>query len=79
MAKNAIKAVDSGELKIIPEHHVKIWHHWMDNMRYYSKYSFKIKNILWLCFEFKDFSNLIRIRPFFQAKLIFIFITIDFI
>lgn len=34
MAKNAIQAVDSGELKIIPENHVKIWHHWMDNMRY---------------------------------------------
>ncbi|KAK9877874.1 hypothetical protein WA026_020100 [Henosepilachna vigintioctopunctata] len=33
MAKNAVKAVNSGELKIIPEMFVKTWHHWMDGIR----------------------------------------------
>lgn len=33
MAANAIKAVDCGELKIIPEMHVKTWHHWMEGIR----------------------------------------------
>ncbi|XP_071449682.1 valine--tRNA ligase isoform X1 [Hetaerina americana] len=33
MAANAKKAVESGELKIIPEHHKKTWYHWMDNIR----------------------------------------------
>ncbi|PSN35861.1 Valine--tRNA ligase [Blattella germanica] len=33
MAVAAKEAVDSGQLKIIPEHHTKTWHHWMDNIR----------------------------------------------
>ncbi|XP_046401267.1 valine--tRNA ligase isoform X2 [Ischnura elegans] len=33
MAANAKKAVETGELKIIPEHHKKTWYHWMDNIR----------------------------------------------
>lgn len=33
MAESAKEAVRSGELKIIPEHHTKIWFHWMDNIR----------------------------------------------
>ncbi len=33
MAASAIKAVQSGELKIIPEMHVKTWDHWMEGIR----------------------------------------------
>ncbi|GJQ68710.1 Aats-val [Trypoxylus dichotomus] len=33
MAVNAIKVVNTGELKIIPEMHVKTWHHWMEGIR----------------------------------------------
>ncbi|KAL4713205.1 hypothetical protein ACJJTC_002951 [Scirpophaga incertulas] len=33
MAAEAIKAVKSGELKIIPDVHEKIWYHWMENIR----------------------------------------------
>ncbi|XP_058834908.1 valine--tRNA ligase [Topomyia yanbarensis] len=33
MAKNATESVRSGELKIIPEVHTKIWNHWMDGIR----------------------------------------------
>nr|CAI5847941.1 unnamed protein product [Callosobruchus analis] len=33
MAKDAIKVVETGELKIIPEIHIKIWNHWMDGIR----------------------------------------------
>lgn len=33
MAKNATEAVRSGELKITPEVHKKIWYHWMDEIR----------------------------------------------
>lgn len=33
MAKKAMQAVNSGELKIIPEQHKKIWFHWMENIR----------------------------------------------
>lgn len=33
MATNAVKAVETGELKIIPEMHIKTWHHWMDGIR----------------------------------------------
>lgn len=33
MAEKATEAVRSGELKIIPEHHTKIWYHWMDGIR----------------------------------------------
>lgn len=33
MARNATEAVKSGELKITPEVHTKIWYHWMDGMR----------------------------------------------
>lgn len=33
MAKNAVKAVESGELRIIPDMHIKAWHHWMDGIR----------------------------------------------
>ncbi|XP_059052120.1 valine--tRNA ligase isoform X2 [Achroia grisella] len=33
MAAEAIKAVKSGELKIIPEVHEKIWYHWMEEIR----------------------------------------------
>lgn len=33
MANNATEAVKSGELKIIPESHTKIWYHWMDGIR----------------------------------------------
>ncbi|XP_023954262.2 valine--tRNA ligase isoform X2 [Bicyclus anynana] len=33
MAAEAIKAVKSGELKIIPDMHEKIWYHWMEGIR----------------------------------------------
>lgn len=33
MAANAIEAVRSGELKIIPDMHTKLWNHWMENIR----------------------------------------------
>ncbi|XP_067001147.2 valine--tRNA ligase isoform X1 [Anabrus simplex] len=33
MAAQAMEAVRSGELKIIPEQHNKIWFHWMENIR----------------------------------------------
>ncbi|XP_075229848.1 valyl-tRNA synthetase isoform X2 [Lycorma delicatula] len=33
MAKKAMEAVQSGELKIIPETHNKTWFHWMENIR----------------------------------------------
>ncbi|KAL0838552.1 hypothetical protein ABMA28_016658 [Loxostege sticticalis] len=33
MAAEAIKAVQTGELKIIPDVHEKIWYHWMENIR----------------------------------------------
>ncbi|CAB3227290.1 unnamed protein product [Arctia plantaginis] len=33
MASEAIKAVKTGELKIIPDVHEKIWYHWMENIR----------------------------------------------
>ncbi|KAK0180207.1 hypothetical protein PV327_005873 [Microctonus hyperodae] len=33
MAANAIDAVKTGELKIIPEQHKKTWYHWMDGIR----------------------------------------------
>lgn len=33
MAQKAVEAVNSGELKIIPEMHIKTWHHWMAGIR----------------------------------------------
>ncbi|XP_022120831.2 valine--tRNA ligase isoform X2 [Pieris rapae] len=33
MAAEAIKAVKTGELKIIPDAHEKTWYHWMENIR----------------------------------------------
>lgn len=33
MAKNAIEVVRCGELRIIPEVHIKTWYHWMENIR----------------------------------------------
>lgn len=33
MAAAAVEAVNSGELKIIPDIHTKLWHHWMNNIR----------------------------------------------
>lgn len=33
MAQKAVEAVNSGELKIIPETHIKTWHHWMEGIR----------------------------------------------
>ncbi|XP_069705538.1 valine--tRNA ligase isoform X2 [Periplaneta americana] len=33
MAEAAKEAVKTGELRILPEHHKKIWFHWMDNIR----------------------------------------------
>ncbi|XP_044747295.1 valine--tRNA ligase isoform X3 [Coccinella septempunctata] len=33
MARKAVEAVNSGELKIIPEMHIKTWHHWMEGIR----------------------------------------------
>ncbi|XP_060803190.1 valine--tRNA ligase [Amyelois transitella] len=33
MAADAIKAVKTGELKIIPDVHEKVWYHWMENIR----------------------------------------------
>ncbi|XP_014283591.1 valine--tRNA ligase isoform X1 [Halyomorpha halys] len=33
MAEEALKAVETGELKIIPEQHKKTWHYWMSNIR----------------------------------------------
>lgn len=33
MAKDAIDVVNSGQLKILPEMHIKTWHNWMENIR----------------------------------------------
>ncbi|XP_044734548.1 valine--tRNA ligase isoform X2 [Chrysoperla carnea] len=33
MAENAIKAVQNGDLKIIPEQHTKTWYRWMEGIR----------------------------------------------
>ncbi|GCC40536.1 hypothetical protein chiPu_0024798 [Chiloscyllium punctatum] len=33
MAKMAADAVRNGDLKIIPENHLKTWFNWMDNIR----------------------------------------------
>ncbi|XP_011180482.2 valine--tRNA ligase [Zeugodacus cucurbitae] len=33
LAADATEAVRKGELKIIPEHHTKIWYHWMEGIR----------------------------------------------
>ena len=33
MGKQAADAVRNGELKIIPDHHLKTWFNWMDNIR----------------------------------------------
>ncbi|XP_076647855.1 valyl-tRNA synthetase isoform X2 [Halictus rubicundus] len=33
MAANAMKSVQTGELKIIPDQYKKIWYHWMENIR----------------------------------------------
>jgi len=38
MAESAKEAVRCGELKIIPEHHTKIWFHWMDNIKYVEQW-----------------------------------------
>jgi hypothetical protein len=37
MAESAKEAVRRGELNIIPEHHKKIWFHWMDNIRWVAE------------------------------------------
>lgn len=34
MGKQAADAVREGRLKIIPDHHLKTWFNWMDNIRY---------------------------------------------
>lgn len=33
MAADAIKAVESGELKLIPEQHKRTWNHWLEGIR----------------------------------------------
>lgn len=33
LAADATEAVRKGDLKIIPEHHTKIWYHWMEGIR----------------------------------------------
>ena len=33
MAKRALQVVETGELTIIPEQHVKIWNHWMTGIK----------------------------------------------
>lgn len=33
MGKQAADAVREGRLKIIPDHHIKTWFNWMDNIR----------------------------------------------
>ena len=33
MAEAAKDAVRNGDLKIIPEHHTKMWYHWLDGIR----------------------------------------------
>ncbi|GFT44955.1 valine--tRNA ligase, partial [Nephila pilipes] len=33
MAQKAMEAVSNGDLKIIPEVHIKIWNHWLENIR----------------------------------------------
>lgn len=33
MAANAMRTVQTGELKIIPDQYKKIWYHWMENIR----------------------------------------------
>lgn len=34
MGKQAADAVREGRLKIIPDHHLKTWFNWMDNIRW---------------------------------------------
>lgn len=33
MAKQAVEAVEKGDLKIIPDMHIKTWNHWLKNIR----------------------------------------------
>ena len=33
MGKDAADAVRNGQLKIIPDHHLKTWFNWLDNIR----------------------------------------------
>lgn len=39
MGKEAADAVRDGQLKIIPDHHLKTWFNWMDNIRYHIIWS----------------------------------------
>lgn len=34
MGKQAADAVREGRLKIVPDHHLKTWFNWMDNIRW---------------------------------------------
>uniref|UniRef100_T1IVN6 valine--tRNA ligase n=1 Tax=Strigamia maritima TaxID=126957 RepID=T1IVN6_STRMM len=48
MAKNAIEVVRSGELKLIPDYHVKTWNYWMENIRNFcNKRDFSLKLSDW--------------------------------
>lgn len=60
MAQSAKEAVKTGELKIIPENHIKTWYHWMDGIRDWC-----ISRQLWwghripaYLVEFKNIDNL---------------------
>jgi hypothetical protein len=46
MAKRALNAVESGNLKIIPESHVKTWNNWLGEIKYFVlKVANEIKHI----------------------------------
>lgn len=56
MGKQAADAVREGRLKIIPDHHLKTWFNWMDNIRY-LKYLYWCLKCLF-CFRW-DFTLLL--------------------
>ena len=38
MAQRAVDAVRNKELKLVPEHHEKVWFNWLENSRYEARH-----------------------------------------
>lgn len=60
MGKQAADAVREGHLKIIPDHHLKTWFNWMDNIRYMMSFSLCVFFILHYLY-FKRSINIIEL------------------
>ncbi|KAJ8937758.1 hypothetical protein NQ318_006621 [Aromia moschata] len=58
MAADAINAVESGDLKIIPDMHVKTWHHWMAGIRDWC-----ISRQLWWGHRIPAYSVALKSKP----------------